>query len=322
MKTIVITGADGFIGRSLTEFLKNKYNIVGFDNKLTRAKEYSNGLHFPWSFNQSSSFRMIEKLYNDNELAGIVHLGACSTLSQSIKNPLKYWDNNVGATIDLVRFLIESKIDVPFVNASSASVYGGDVNSRWSLREYDERYPKSPYAKTKSTVEVFLEDQADYLLFNSVSLRFFNVVGALGAGFQRIDQPHIAPSILCAMINETPFELRGKDTVRDYVDVEYVCSVILNCIEKFPKDGHTVFNVGSGVGVSNNMFVEQFLDTWQQLWVSPKPPRITTTFSGEYEPTYLIADTKKLTKFMGSEYVMSFEKTMFNIVSTYGEVYL
>ena len=160
---ILITGANGYIGKCLYYFLKRKFKVIGIDketkinNKIYRCNVLNT--------------KKLDKILKKEKPKIIVHLAAQSLVDETI-NKKKYYKNNVIATNSLLKSMKKNGIN-KLVFSSTAAVYQQSSNP---LKENSKLKPLSTYAKTKLVCEKNILKQKD---IKSTILRFFNVCSAL-----------------------------------------------------------------------------------------------------------------------------------------------
>ncbi len=246
MKTILVTGAAGFIGSSLVdELLKsNQYEIIGIDNfdpyyskeiKESNLKESLKNNSYKFI---NLDFTNFEDLNNklDSKIDLIIHLGAKAGVRPSIEDPIAYQVANVLGTQNLLEFAKNKNIK-KFIFASSSSVYGINPNYPWSESDSDLK-PISPYAQTKLSGE-FLGSVYSHLFgISFVALRFFTVYGPR-------QRPDLAINKFFRLIEE------GKEitifgdgsTSRDYTYISDIIKGIISLIDQDYK--FEIFNLGN-----------------------------------------------------------------------------
>ena len=211
-KTILITGAAGFIGYHLCKRLINsEYNIVGLDNmnsyydpklKDERLKDLENNL-----LKESKKFVFIncnledeikvEKIFKDFNPKIVVNLAAQAGVRYSIENPKSYINSNILGFSNLMQCAKEYKIE-NFIYASSSSVYGG--NTKIPFTENDEvNHPVSLYAATKKSNELIAHSYSHLYQIPTTGLRLFTVYGPWG-------RPDMAPMIFTKSILEKTYK--------------------------------------------------------------------------------------------------------------------
>lgn len=259
-KTILITGAAGFIGSHLSEaLLAQGHKVVGVDNfdpfydRSIKEKNLSELLPHP-------NFRLIEcdivdggrleKHLSDvlgDACDAIVHIAAKAGVRPSIEDPVAYQETNVRGTQNLLE--LARKLKVPqFVFASSSSVYG--VNPRVPWSESDAvLQPISPYASTKVSGELLGHVYSHLYGIRFVGLRFFTVYGPR-------QRPDLAINKFTRLILEEqaiPFFGSGE-TRRDYTFVKDTVQGIIQAIN-YTGSAYELINLGNNQTVSLNELV-------------------------------------------------------------------
>lgn len=261
MKTVLVTGGLGYIGSHLcVELLNQSYEVIVIDN-LYNSKKNTFDLIKNLSTNKIKFFRkaigneeIINIPFHENDLKLfdsidiVIHLAAFKSVEESIKDPLKYYSNNIGSTISTIAFCEEYKIN-KFIFASTCAVY--DINS--------------PYASSKKMCEGIISDFcATNKNFNAITLRFYNVLGAHKSAL--IGDNSNKDSLIYNLFNKSPFLVYGDQyktidgtPVRDYIHInDLVKSVLLSCNKLEESLGHEIYNVGSEKGYSVLQVISAF----------------------------------------------------------------
>jgi UDP-glucose 4-epimerase len=182
-------------------------------------------------------------------------------VGESTEEPSLYWRNNVAGTIALLDSL--RAYDVPkIVFSSSAATYGQQEEQ--PIREKASAVPTNPYGATKLAVDMALTNYAAAYGLAAVSLRYFNVAGALHTvenrsyGERHSPETHLIPNALRAARMQTEFSLYGTDyptpdgtCIRDYIHVVDLGEAHLQAIDAAEPGRHHIVNLGSGRGYSN-----------------------------------------------------------------------
>ena len=236
MKTLLVTGSEGFIGSHLVKYLEGRYHIIHFDKVLGQDIKIKEDL---------------EAVFSENKVDCVIHLAALAGVRPSIESPLLYLENNVTGTMNLLEVM--NKYDCKkIVFASSSSVYGNNFSGEPS-KETDERKPISPYAFTKASVEDMLKLYNSMYNIDSISTRFFTVYGP----DQRKD---LAISKFIRAIREgSEINVYGDGAqCRDYTFVGDIVSGIKKSIEKVLENNMCeCINLCSGHTVSVNEVIKK-----------------------------------------------------------------
>ena len=258
MARVLVTGGEGFIGRAVCYLLHQKgYEVVSLDD-FSRAMPADSTKPYLTVQGCILDHEFVSNLFREHQFECVVHLAGKKSVRESGVDPLSYWNTNVGGTISLLRVMHASEVE-KIVFASSCSIFG---SSRFRLSEKDRLDPMSPYAQTKRAVEETLDSLSALGSLKSVSLRFFNVIGAWGAANcgDRFDSTdNLLPLALrSALHGDGSFSIYGNryptddgTCVRDYVDVVDLAEAHCASVEYLLKGGSSSsFNIGSGSGTS------------------------------------------------------------------------
>ncbi len=261
-KTIIVTGAAGFIGSHLSEsLLQDGHYVIGIDCfdpfydrslKETNLKPVTNHERFTLieaDIRERDSLDKGLAQFNDQKIDCIVHLAAKAGVRPSIEDPVGYQDTNVRGTQNLLEIAKDKSIE-QFVFASSSSVYGVNPNVPWS-EEHAVLKPISPYASTKVSGELLGHVYSHLYDIRFVGLRFFTVYGPR-------QRPDLAINKFTRLISQgeaIPFFGDGS-TRRDYTFVSDTVSGIRGAINYSGSD-YEIFNLGNNQTVSLKQLVEE-----------------------------------------------------------------
>lgn len=274
---ILVTGGAGYIGsHTCIQLLEAGHEIVVVDNfynskyeAVRRIRELS-GKDFPFYEADVCDSEAVEKIFSENKIDAIIHFAGLKAVGESVRIPLRYYDNNLTSTLVLLKAMEKHGVK-NFVFSSSATVYGNPVSV-----PITEDFPLSttnPYGTTKLMIEQILKDIAHAdPEFNPIILRYFNPVGAHRSG--RIgEDPNGIPNNLVPYITQVAIgkldhlNVFGGDYptpdgtgVRDYIHVEDLAAGHVAALKKFeePHCGLKIYNLGTGHGYSVLQIVEAF----------------------------------------------------------------
>jgi len=263
---IVVTGSEGFIGKALCDhFSTLDYRLIRVDKENTEDAVESG-----WLLDQESDFW--------RSITHVVHLGAISDTRAALEDVL---EQNLIFSIKL--FEICRKYDIPFIYASSASVYGNSLEfSETKIRFNRLNY----YSMSKSFFDFYVTGRMNELSTPVIGLRFFNVYGPTEYKKGGMASPvtTLAREIILkkeATIFDIPGEYSKGRQSRDYVYIDDVLHFINHLLNKPPKSG--IYNLGTGLSTSMNELVKVLSD---ELGISPK-----VSF---FSPTQSIIDSYQL----------------------------
>ena len=252
----MIVGGAGYIGSHVSRCFKdNGIDILIVDNLVT-GKEERIPEKVKFIKIDCQNHIDLKKYIIKNKIEGIVHLAAFKQARESIRDPLKYWDNNIKATLGILNAIKNTEVKY-LIFSSSCSIYGkcGEVKEETSLN------PISPYGWTKSVSEEIIKNCASQLGLSFISLRYFNVIGNDNFPHAHDNSEEcLVPKIYNSIKNNQIPKVFGTDfltpdgsALRDYIDVRDL-SYIHFLSAKYLIDNsnklETFFNVGSGNPVS------------------------------------------------------------------------
>lgn len=257
--SILITGGAGYIGSHCAAILRSRgYDPVVVDNLSTGHAWAVGDSRFYQGDLRDEAF--LRSVFQKEKIEAVVHFAAFSLVGESVTAPAKYFENNVGANLSLVKVMREFACKY-LIFSSTAATYG--VPQEIPIRETTPQQPINPYGESKLCVERMLYWYAQAYDIRYCALRYFNVAGALpdgSIGEAHEPETHLIPNILRSALGEgRTFELYGTDydtpdgtCVRDYV---HVCDLIdghLLALDYLKAGGESgAFNLGIGRGFSN-----------------------------------------------------------------------
>lgn len=286
---ILVTGGAGYIGsHTVLNFLNKGYEIVVIDNlenghieTINTLKQIGN-IHFVKG--DLRNLDDVEAVFSNYQIDTVIHFAGFIQVEESVRNPEKYYKNNVLASINLFNTMVQHNVQ-KIVFSSSAAVYGEPVYT-----PIDEKHPKkplNPYGENKSKVEEILKDYDAKYNLKSICLRYFNVAGADSLsriGEWHEPETHLIPNILKSIFEkDKTFKIFGTDydtfdgtCIRDYVNVEdlaeahYLAYLYLKDNKK-----SKIFNLGTENGSSVKEVFETVEEiTGKKINVEIKPRRL------------------------------------------------
>ncbi len=303
---ILVTGGAGYIGSHTTIALLNAgYDVVIFDNLELGHSEIietlksikSNGKVIDFIQGDLKNLSDIEEVFNKHKkIEAVVHFAAYSQVGESVKNPQKYYYNNVFGTLNLLNAMMEFNVK-NIVFSSTAATYGNAVYT--PIDEKHPQIPINPYGKSKLMIENIMDDYDKAYGLKSVRLRYFNVAGAdnlTRVGEWHNPETHLIPNILKSTFSGgKTFEMYGQDydtkdgtCVRDYINVEDLADAHVLALKYLENGGITnFFNLGTQEGNSvKEVFAACESVTEKNIPVKEMPRR-------DGDPAILVADNKK-----------------------------
>jgi UDP-glucose 4-epimerase len=201
MVNLLVTGSSGYIGSATIEHLKNsEFNVfeIDIDGKFNLL-----------DFNELKSF------FYKNNIEIVLHLAAFKSIPDSKNNPIVYLHNNICSSLNLISVCEE--LNIPIVNASSASVYN-DTN---------------PYSQSKILVEKFLDQSR----LSYINLRYFNIGGLIEKPNSR-QVSNIFDVIRSKYLNNEKFIINAGDSIRNYTHVKDIAKFNVKCLRDLFKSNY------------------------------------------------------------------------------------
>ncbi|WP_375477170.1 UDP-glucose 4-epimerase GalE [uncultured Jatrophihabitans sp.] len=253
---VLVTGGAGYIGSVVTaQLLAAGHEVVVVDDLSTGHQDAVP----PGAVFHELSTASLDPVLGSWAIDAVIHFAARSLVGESITEPSAYWRNNVSGTLALLDSMRAHGVG-SIVFSSSAATYGQAVEQ--PIREDAPARPTSAYGRSKLAVDMALTDYATAYGIGAVSLRYFNVAGALrtpsgGYGERHTTETHLIPNALRAVDGGPPLQLFGADyptddgtCVRDYIHVVDLGDAHLRALGVVEPAAHHVVNLGSGAGYS------------------------------------------------------------------------
>lgn len=272
MAKILVTGGCGYIGsHTIVDLIENGYEVISVDNnsrsnpKILEGAEKITGKKVKNYKVDLCNFDDVLAIFQENEdIVGIIHFAAYKSVSESVKDPLLYFENNLSSLINLLKCVKEFETPY-FVFSSSCTVYGNP--DQIPVTEATQPKPaESPYGYTKQMGEQIVNEFAKSSGTQSILLRYFNPVGAHPScliGESPLGKPeNLVPVITQTAIGKIPlmtvygndYQTRDGSCIRDYVhvcDIAHAHTLSLKYLEEEKNSGLCeVFNLGTGNGIS------------------------------------------------------------------------
>jgi UDP-glucose 4-epimerase len=258
-ENILVTGGAGYIGSHIVRDLgRQGFNPVVYDNLSTGKREHV--LCGDFIQGDVGDAGRVKETIRAYAIKSVIHFAASIVVSESVSQPLKYYENNSLNTFRLVKACIESGIE-HFVFSSTAAVYG--MPEKIPVTESTPMNPINPYGKSKVVTEMLLKDiSTAYPGFNYIALRYFNVAGSdpetrIGQNYQ--NPTHLITLALKTALGEYPhLHIFGTDyptadgtAIRDYIHVDDLSNAHLLSLDYLKtKKKSRIFNCGYGAGHS------------------------------------------------------------------------
>jgi UDP-glucose 4-epimerase len=260
---ILLTGGCGYIGSHCAlELIEAGYNVIIADNLVTSSLNILcaistitdiTPLFYQCDITDSDA---LSKIFEEHMVNAVIHFAGYKSVRESVSDPLKYYNNNVGGLLSLLKCMDTHNVR-RIIFSSSATVYG--MPDSLPVNENNKLSTLNPYGRTKLMCEQILEDLAVINKIEAISLRYFNPVGAHTSGLlgDSATAPNLFPRILDSIRNDTSIDIFGYDyatkdgtPARDYI---HVCDLARGHVQALRYLLDTVvtieyINLGTGVG--------------------------------------------------------------------------
>ncbi|WLR55443.1 UDP-glucose 4-epimerase GalE [Mesobacillus subterraneus] len=311
---VLVTGGAGYIGsHTVLELIKLGEKVVVIDNLQNGHKEAL--------FNEAKFFEgdLRDSVFLDRVFAEkidtVVHFAADSLVGESMEDPLKYFDNNVGGAISLLKAMSKHKVK-KMVFSSTAAVYGEP--DLMPIPETLQTNPTNPYGETKLVIEKMLQWSEWAYGIKHVVLRYFNVAGADldgKLGEDHVPETHLIPIVLQValgkrekiMIFGDDYDTADGSCIRDYIHVTDLADAHILAIKRLREGGtSSVYNLGNGNGFS----VKEVIEISREITGKKIPAEVAPRREGD--PASLVASSGKAADELGWKPKYTALNTMIN----------
>lgn len=296
----LVTGGAGYVGGVVAAHLLSAGHQVtvlddlstGFAEGVPRGADFVEG-------RVQDAGRWLDASYD-----GVLHFAACSQVGESVADPEKYWRNNVGGTIELLRAMREANVRT-LVFSSTAAVYGEPLAT--PIREDAPTTPANPYGASKLAVDHMIGGECAAHGLAAVSLRYFNVAGAhagapgIELGERHEPESHLIPIVLqvaqgrreTISVYGTDYQTPDGTCVRDYIHVDDLAEAHLLALTAAAAGEHLICNLGNGNGFS----VREVIETARKVTGHPIPETAAPRRPGD--PAVLVAAANRARERLG-----------------------
>lgn len=276
---ILVTGGTGYIGsHTCVELLKNNYDIVLVDNLSNSKREVIDKIkmiaddlgkpdvNIPFYQLDLCEKDSLRTVFQKEKIDAVIHFAGVKAVGESVKLPLKYYENNTKGTINLLQVMNEFGVK-KIVFSSSATVYTGALG-RPPIQPLSEKSPlavTNPYGCTKLMIEGILRDlhiaDPDW---NIIILRYFNPIGAHESGLIGEDPDGIPNNLMPFIVQVASgkieqlyvfgddYDTKDGTGVRDYIHVMDLAEGHVLALKKINHQDrvYSIYNLGTGQGYS------------------------------------------------------------------------
>ncbi len=315
MAQILVTGGLGFIGsHTVVELIQAGHEPIIVDNLSNSTASVLDGIE-KISGKRPTFERVDLKVKAEvrdffsryTTLEGIIHFAAFKAVGESVQKPLEYYENNLGSLVYILQEMRDLQID-KLIFSSSCTVYG-EADELPITENSPVKAAISPYGNTKQIGEEVIKDAIEAHGFNSISLRYFNPIGAHPSA-EIGESPLGVPLNLVPYVTQTAagvreqlavfgddYETRDGTNERDYIHVVDVAKAHVVALDRLLKGqnqgNYEVFNLGTGKGST----VLEVIQSFEKVSNSKLNYKIVERRHGDVTAAY--ADTTKANQVLG-----------------------
>ncbi len=314
MKTVIVTGAAGFIGSNVVgSLLARDYRVVGIDNfdpaySSVFKEEHLAPFHSDKNFilerldirDQSSLRRVWEAVRPDY----VIHLAAKTDTRNAVDLPSEYLSVNIAGSLNILELCREFNVK-NLIIASSSSVYGNAPKGPWQEEQLADR-PLSPYGATKRAVEILSYTYHHNFNLNITNLRYFNAYG-------ENNRPGMVPYLWAEkMLRDEEIEISGDGSRRR--DYTYIGDAVRATVQALEQPlGFEIINIGNSHPVS----LKELLAVFEKVIGAPARQRFRPSHAASVEATY--ADISKAQRLLGWKPEIPIEEGIKRLVAWFRE---
>lgn len=307
-----MTGGAGYIGsHTALALLEQNRETVIIDSLYQGHKAAIHGGVFYKGDLRDEA--LLDRIFTEHQIEGVIHFAANSLVGESMKDPGKYYNNNVYGTLCLLEAMVKHGVRA-IVFSSTAAVYGEPETV--PIKETAPTNPTNAYGETKLAMERMIHwfESAHGLKY--VSLRYFNAAGAHPSGKIGEDhdpETHLIPLILqVALGKRESISIFGGDyptpdgtCIRDYIHVCDLADAHLLAVDHLIHGGDSgIYNLGNGKGFS----VKEVIEIAREVTGHPIPAKMEPRRAGD--PAVLVASSDKCKSELGWKPVRTDLKTI------------
>lgn len=297
---ILVAGGAGYVGsHAVRVLLEDNLETIVLDN-LVHGHEKALPKEIKLIKGDIGNTSILNKIFTENKIDLVMHFASYINVGESVKDPKKYFENNVVNSLNLVNSMITNKV-LNIVFSSTAAVYG--TPDKVPITEKQKTQPINPYGETKLIFENILKNYNKSYGLNYICLRYFNASGAgYNIGEYHNPETHLIPLVLQTALGLKEYqEVFGTDydtpdgtAIRDYIHVMDIAEAHLLAAKYLIETKQSdIFNLGSSEGNSVKQIIEASKRiTGIDIKVKENPRR-------EGDPSILVADYKKIKNKLG-----------------------
>lgn len=303
---ILITGGTGYIGSVTVERLRAKGEQVVVLDDLAHGHRAALPADIPFYQGKIGDRDLVVRIVREHTVESCIHFAALIEVGESVLDPAKYFENNVGQGIALMGSLVQVGVR-RLVFSSTAAVYGDP--EQIPIAEVSRKWPKNPYGWSKLFLERLLDTYDTAYGMKFVALRYFNAAGATEkCGEDHQPESHLIPNVLSAALGRqqairvfgNTYPTPDGTPIRDYIHVVDLADAHIRALDFLRSGRQSDFlNLGTGSGYSVLEVIECARQvTGRHIPVTIEPPRLG-------DPARLIADPSRAKALLGWEPAVS-----------------
>jgi UDP-glucose 4-epimerase len=291
---ILVTGGAGYIGSVTVERLLARGEQIVVLDDLARGHRAALPANIPLYQGKIGDRELVARIAREYSLESCIHFAALIEVGESVHDPAKYFENNVGQGLALIGELVQAGVR-SVVFSSTAAVYGDP--EQIPITEQSRKWPKNPYGWSKFFMERLLESYDTAYGMKFVALRYFNAAGATeNCGEDHRPESHLIPNVLASALGlQKAIRVFGNEyptpdgtPIRDYIHVADLADAHILALEYLRSRGQSDFlNLGTGSGYS----VLEVIESARQVTACEIPLLIEPPRAGD--PARLVADPSK-----------------------------
>ncbi len=291
---ILVCGGAGYIGSNMTALLAQEGHApLVFDNLSKGHRPAVREARLV--VGDLADRALLVQTLREHNIEAVMHFAAFIEVGESVREPLKYYQNNLSNTQNLLSAMEEAGV-AKFVFSSTAAVYG--MPERVPITEDSPKEPINPYGETKLAVERMCRYQCQAGKLRFAALRYFNACGAGDNGARGEDhrpESHLIPLIIQAAMGKRPdIKIYGTDyptpdgtCIRDYIHIDDLCRAHLLALNRLDDRAELAYNLGNGQGYS----VRQVIDAVKRI--SGRSFKVVAVQRRPGDPPVLTSDATK-----------------------------
>ncbi|MFJ3636092.1 UDP-glucose 4-epimerase GalE [Streptomyces sp. NPDC090112] len=295
MSRYLVTGGAGYIGSVVVA------HLLEAGHRVTVLDDLSTGVHqaVPAGAEFVRGGLAHAAAILSADYAAVLHFAGSSQVAESVRDPDKYWRNNVTGSLELMAAMRQANVRT-LVFSSTAAVYGEPAEL--PIADDARTLPTSPYGATKLAVDHLITGEAAAHGLAAVSLRYFNVAGAhAGFGERHDPESHLIPLVLQVALGRRPhIDVHGDDyptrdgtCVRDYIHVADLAEAHRLALEAARPGEHLICNLGNGEGFT----VREVIDSVRRVTGRTIPEIVRPRRPGD--PAVLVASATRARERLG-----------------------